>query len=66
MCVYIKKVDEGYGLFWEDGVPIYDSNTSEGGLTPIKVWRRRGWAIRYAAAHGMKLLEDTNNEQDQN
>lgn len=57
MKVYIKKVDEGFGLFWEDGVPIYDGDSGMGGLTPIKMWRRRGWAIRYANARGMELLE---------
>ena len=57
MRVYIKKVDEGYGLFWEDGMPIYDDDSDVGGLTPIKVWKRRGWAARYAAAHEWGILE---------
>ena len=57
MRVYIKKVDKGFGLFWEDGVPIYDDDSNAGGLIPIKVWKRRGWAIRYATVQGMELLE---------
>lgn len=55
MCVHIEKVDDGFGLFWEDGVPVYDIDSDRGGLYPIKVWKRRGWAIRYAAMHGMEL-----------
>ncbi len=56
MKVYIKPVDDKYGLFWEDGVPIFDDYPSEPAFM-IRVWKYRGWARRHAEKHGWELME---------
>lgn len=56
MRVYIASVDDKYGLFWEDGLPIFDDNPSEPAFM-IRAWKRRGWAKRFAEQHGWELFE---------
>ncbi len=59
MKVYIKPVDDKHGLFWEDGVPIYEDDPSEPYFVfcMIRVWKYPGWAKRYAEKQGWELME---------
>ncbi len=54
--VYIAPVDDKFGLFWEDGVPIFDDDPDEPAFM-IRTWKYRGWAVRHAARLGVELCE---------